>query len=74
MRGGSSGGPVVLNLEVASSNSSAAPSENTSNLIVSTVSWGYTSTAPHVQCGSIFNSEFVSLMTATCSANPTACQ
>lgn len=74
MRGGSSGGPIVLNLEVVSANSSPAPLENNPNRVVSTVSWGYTSTAPHVQGGSILSSTFLTLLNNTCAANPTACQ
>lgn len=73
MRGGSSGGPIVLNLEVVSANSSPAPLENNPNRVVSTVSWGYISTDPHVQGGSILNDTFVSLLNATCAANAAAC-
>lgn len=73
MRGGSSGGPVVLNLEVVAANSSSAPLENNPNRAVSTVSWGYIGTSQHVQGGSIFNSTFSALIDATCTANPAAC-
>lgn len=73
MTGGSSGGPVALNFQRTYTNSNPAPSENNSNRVVATVSWGYTNPAIMVQGGSILNSVFDTLITNTCSANPAAC-
>ena len=73
MEGGSSGGPTVLNWQVAYTNSSTAPSENWSNMATSVVSWGYISTAPKVQGGSQFNSVFSSMLTSACTAYAWAC-
>ena len=73
MTGGSSGGPVVLNLQQAYTNSSSLPMENNDNRVVATVSWGYTNPATKVQGGSIVNTVFGALITDTCTANPTAC-
>jgi V8-like Glu-specific endopeptidase len=74
MTGGSSGGPVVLNFQQTYTNTNAFLSENNSNRIVSTVSFGYTNAGVGVQGGAIFNANFVTLINATCAANPAACQ
>ena len=73
MTGGSSGGPVALNFQQTYTNSSSLPSENDSNRVVATVSWGYTNAAVKVQGGSIVDGVFGTLITNTCTANPTAC-
>ena len=73
MTGGSSGGPVVLNLRVTASNSGTLPLENNDNRVVATVSWGYVSPGIKVQGGSIVNSVFGTLINDTCAANPGAC-
>ena len=73
MTGGSSGGPVVLNLQQPYTNSNPVPSENNGNRVVATVSWGYTNTAVRVQGGSIVDSVFGALIGNTCTSNPTAC-
>ena len=73
MTGGSSGGPVALNFQKTYTNSSLLPSENNSNRVVATVSWGYTNAAVKVQGGSIVDAVFGALITDTCTSNPTAC-
>lgn len=73
MRGGSSGGPIVLNWRVDYSDSSTKPSENWGNIITSVTSWGYVSTEPKVQGGTVFNSTFSSIMTYVCSNYAWAC-
>lgn len=73
MTGGSSGGPVVLNLQAAYTNSSTLPAENNGNRVVATVSWGYIDPAIKVQGGSIVDANFQAMITATCAANPGSC-
>lgn len=73
MQGGSSGGPYVLNWRVDYTDSSTLPSENWGNIATSTVSWGYTSTTPKVQGGSMFNTTFLNLVNSACTAIPSAC-
>lgn len=73
MTGGSSGGPVVLNLQAAYTNSSALPAENSPNRVVATVSWGYIDPAIKIQGGSIVDANFQAMITATCTANPGSC-
>ena len=73
MRGGSSGGPVALNFQKTYIDASPLPSENNSNRVVATVSWGFVDPAVKVQGGSIVNAVFGALITDTCTANPTAC-
>lgn len=71
--GGSSGGPVVLNLQKAYTSTTPAPAENNANRVVSTVSWGYVDPAIKIQGGSILNNSFVTLLNNICAANPGAC-
>jgi V8-like Glu-specific endopeptidase len=83
MTGGSSGGPWVVNLGVSAVRSSGntAPTFDTSNVIIGTTSWGYTSTNQDVQGASLFsrNTKFTTaanidkLMTDACASTPTAC-
>lgn len=73
MTGGSSGGPVVLNLRVPYTNTSTQPLDNADNRIVSTVSWGYTDPSRKLQAGSVFDGNFVNLLNATCASSPGAC-
>jgi V8-like Glu-specific endopeptidase len=73
MQGGSSGGPLVMNWRVDYTDSSSAPSENSGNLITSTVSWGFNDLTRKVQGGTQFDSGFSSLLNEVCTAFPSAC-
>lgn len=73
MQGGSSGGPVVLNYRVNYADSSSLPQDNSANMAVSVVSWGYTNAALKVQGGSQFDSTLGSMLTSACTAYPWAC-
>lgn len=74
MTGGSSGGPIVLNLREDYSNTAPAPLDNLGNRVVSVVSWGYTAPVHKVQGGSAFDTGFDSqLINPTCAAFREAC-
>ncbi|WKB53076.1 trypsin-like serine protease [Eleftheria terrae] len=73
MEGGSSGGPIVLNLRADYVNSSPVPSEYEGNRVTSVVSWGYIDPARKVQGGTQLNGTFGTMVTNTCSAYPWAC-
>jgi V8-like Glu-specific endopeptidase len=73
MRGGSSGGPAVLNFQYTYSGVSASTLDNGSNRATSVVSWGYISEAPQVQGGSQLDSVFGTMITNTCTTFPWAC-
>lgn len=76
MTGGSSGGPIVMNLRADYTDSSAvAPLQNEGNRVVSVVSWGYTAPVHKVQGGSAFDAGFYNqLWQPTCAAVPSACR
>lgn len=73
MEGGSSGGPIVLNLRRDYVDSSTLPSEYNGNRITSVVSWGYIDTTRKVQGGSQFDATFGTMLTNACTAFPWAC-
>jgi len=73
MRGGSSGGPVLKNFRVNYASSTPAPSDNVGNLLTSVVSWGYISTSPMVQGGSMLDATFHDFITSACSSYSFAC-
>ncbi len=72
MRGGSSGGPVVLNFRNVLS-APNPPTDNNPARVTGVVSWGYISTAPQVQGGSVFDSVFGDIITGACAAVPSPC-
>ena len=81
--GGSSGGPWLVNFGVAPSSTSTVPSENNSNLVVATTSWGFTDPNIKIQGASRFgnNTRFpapgdtniTALINAACAAFPASC-
>lgn len=79
--GGSSGGPWIVNFGTTPTSTSPAPTENVSNVVVATTSWGYTSGLVKVQGGSRFgnNTQFPvttniqALVNAACAAFPASC-
>lgn len=73
MRGGSSGGPVVLNFRVDYSASSSAPQDDGSNRLVSVVSYGPVAEGPMYQGGTIFSSTFQTLLNNMCTSYSWAC-
>jgi hypothetical protein len=64
---------VVLNFRSDYASTTPPPSENNSNRVVATVSWGYTNSGVKVQGGSIVDGVFGTLITDTCNANPGSC-
>ncbi|WP_284617583.1 trypsin-like serine peptidase [Aquabacterium humicola] len=73
MSGGSSGGAVVLNLRASYASSTATPSENNANRLVSVVSYGSTATGPMYQGGSVFDSRLGTMLSNMCTSFAWAC-
>jgi Trypsin len=73
--GGSSGGPWVVNLGLAPAlNGTSFGTGAAHNIVVGVTSWGYISTAIKEQGASRFTSGNISvLVSASCTATPTAC-
>jgi V8-like Glu-specific endopeptidase len=79
--GGSSGGPWLVNFGATPVSTNSVPSENNSNVVVATTSWGYISNTIKQQGASRFgtNSKFPStanitaLVNAACAAYPSRC-
>lgn len=79
--GGSSGGPWLQNFGIKTSHTGNPPTDNESNKVVATTSWGFTSGTAKVQGASRFskNSKYTtksniqSLVDSACGANPDAC-
>lgn len=71
-RGGSSGGPLAINLRSAYDNTSP-PSDNGTNRIVAVTSWGWVSTAPQQQGASQFDSVLGTMLSGACTSYPWAC-
>ncbi len=74
MTGGSSGGPLLLNLgRTATLSGTSVGSYSANNVIVGVTSWGYTNTAVKLQGASPFTSgNIVPLLNAACAGNPTS--
>lgn len=73
MRGGSSGGGVVLNFKKAYASSTAGPLDNGDNRLVSVVSYGPVAVGPMYQGGSVFDSRIATMLTNMCTAYAWAC-
>ena len=81
--GGSSGGPWLMNFGSNPSSTSSAPSFTSSNRVVATTSWGFTSSVFKVQGASRFNNNSAfpapgatnieSLLNTACSLYPSKC-
>lgn len=71
-RGGSSGGPLAINLRSSYDNTSP-PQDNGGNRIVAVTSWGWVSTAPQQQGASQFDSVLQNMLNNACSAYVGAC-
>jgi hypothetical protein len=71
MRGGSSGGPWIMNYGVSPASNPAVSGMGT-NIIVSVTSYGPVATEPKYQGGSNLNNQFVSLLNAACNTAPSA--
>ncbi len=70
MRGGSSGGPWIMNFGV--DGTGEAPSSTPRNRVIGVTSYGYVSTDPKVQGSSVLNQEFINLLNGVC-ATPGNC-
>jgi V8-like Glu-specific endopeptidase len=73
MRGGSSGGGVVLNLKKSYAISTSLPQDNGDNRLVSVVSYGPTADGPMYQGGSVFDSRISTMLTNMCTSYAWAC-
>ncbi len=74
MRGGSSGGPVVMNWRVPYTNAIGThPRQNAANRVVSVVSWGIDEPKYAIQGGSLFTADFDTLVQNACVKHPGAC-
>lgn len=79
--GGSSGGPWIVNFGMKPVSTSTPPSENLSNTVMATTSWGYVDPAVKVQGASRFaknttftaTSNIQALMDWACATYPTHC-
>jgi hypothetical protein len=71
MRGGSSGGPWIMNYGVAPTSSPGIAGMGT-NIVVSVTSYGPVATEPKYQGGSNFNAQFTSLLNSACNTAPAA--
>lgn len=71
--GGSSGGPLVINLRNVYNNSNPPPQDNAPNRIVAVTSWGWVSTGPQQQGASQFDSVLGTMLSNACTAFPWAC-
>jgi V8-like Glu-specific endopeptidase len=73
MRGGSSGGGVVLNLQKSYTISTSQPQDNGSNRLVGAVSYGPTADGPMYQGGSVFDSRISTMVNNMCASYAWAC-
>ena len=79
--GGSSGGPWIQNFGVDTSHTGTPPTDNESNQVVATTSWGFVADVFKIQGGSRFSknttytekSNIQSLVDDACAANPGVC-